>query len=47
MHGMKKMEQNLKMSDNGKELGITQIRMKVCMKPSKENQRLQEPVQEF
>jgi len=44
---MKNIEQNLKMSVNGKELGITQIEMKVCMNPFKENQRLREMVQEF
>ena len=47
MHGIKNMEQNLKMLDNGKELGITQKRMKECMKLSKENQGLQEITQEF
>jgi len=47
MHGTKNIEQNLKMLDNGKELGITQIKMKVCTKPFKGNQRLQEMVQGF
>jgi len=46
-YGMKNMEQNLKMLVNGKELGITQIRMKACMKLSKGSRRLQETMQEF
>jgi len=46
-NGMKNVEQNLKMSDYGKELGITQIKTKVCTKPFKENRKLQEMVREF
>ena len=47
MHGMNNMEQNLKMLVNGKELGITQIRMKACMNLSKESRGQQGTMQEF
>ena len=43
MHdGMKKIMQNLKMLDNGKELGITLRVMKICMMQSKENLKRRE-----
>ena len=42
-----KMEQNLKMSDNGKELGIIQIKTKACMNLFNENHGLRETLLEF
>ena len=44
MIGTLKIKQNLKMWDNGKELGFIQKKMKVCMKLYKEKVKLQEIV---